>query len=268
MSMQIARDEESGPVRRKGARAAAIADDEEGLPAEPSYTAADMRPGYLLIPEFSRIGGIKFEKLDGDSKPRRVVKDDPKLEKMSSKIINTANAKITERFAHVPWGYFCEEHEVEEAHDLLRECKKGAAFTNNFAREHNSDRRVRIDLFAVEWDHQDDHFRVRLGEMIARKLIELRKIYTSRNMGAFRVEMDRVRNMEKCLIGEQHKLVLDALTSTIQQRKTMVAMYGDKQPRDWIDPRTGNLKAGIKLDFSPIDKAIKHFCPSWKPPVE
>jgi hypothetical protein len=28
---------------------------------------------------------------------------------------------------------------------------------------------------------------------------------------------------------------------------------------------TGNLKGSIKLDFGPIDRAIKYFCPSWKP---
>src|SRR5688572_4981288 len=32
-----------------------------------NYTPADLRPGFLMIPEFSRPGGIKFEKLDPGS---------------------------------------------------------------------------------------------------------------------------------------------------------------------------------------------------------
>lgn len=267
--MQVARDEEA-QVKRKGRSAAVVVDDDEDeqQSAEPVYTPANLRPGCLLLPEFSRPGGISFEKGPGDVKPKRVIKDSPKLEKMSSKVVNRAYAKFVEQFAQLHIGFFCEEGDVEKIPELLREIQKGARYTNEYAKEHGSDRRVRIDAFTIPWDHTSPKWRARLGELTAKKLMSLRKVYTTRNMGDFRVQIDKVRHMEKPLLGEQSRVVLEALNATVQQRKIMIALFGEKQPRDWIDPATGNLRANIRLDFGPIDKAIKMFCPSWKPPAD
>lgn len=233
------------------------------------YTAANLRPGMLLLHEFSRPGGIKYES-DGtgnNKRSRRIVTDSPVLEKLSTKIVNAAYAKFVARFAHTPWGFFCTPDEVEEAHALLDECRMASFFANQYAEEQGSDRRLRVDVFPMPWDHNSPRFQVRIGELIATKLMELREVYSKNDMKTYRVRMDKCRNMDRLVIGEQSKLVRAALLATEQQRKVMVAIYGDRRPPvDWVDPRTGKIKAEIQLDFKPIDSAIQHFCPSWVPP--
>ena len=100
--------------------------------------------------------------------------------------------------------------------------------------------------------------------MIALKLMSLRDIYTSSRMWAYRVRLDRMRFMERLVVGEQSDLIRKAIASAEEQRPVMVAIYGDKCPSEWKDP-SGRLKDGIKLDFGPIEEAIKYFCPSWMP---
>lgn len=234
------------------------------------YTAAQLRPGMLLLHEFSRPGGIKYES-DGtgvNKRSRRIVTDSATLEKLATKIVNAAYAKYVARFAHTPWGFFCTQDEVEEAQELLAECRLASFFANQYAKEQGSDRRLRVDVFPMAWDHNSRRFQVRIGELIASKLLELREVYSQNDMKTYRVRMDKCRNMDRLVIGDQSKLVRAALLATEQQRKVMVAIYGDKRPPlDWIDPRTGRLKEEIQLDFKPIDTAIRHFYPSWTPPI-
>lgn len=235
-------------------------------PLNAEYAEADLRPGMLLLIEFSRPGGVKYQREEGARRNQRVVIDNEALEKISSKVVNTAYAKLVARFAHTPWGFFCEkEDDIEEAYAMLADCRLGAFLANRYAEEIESPRRVRIEFVDIKWDHKKSTFRKRVGEMIANKLIDLRAVYTSARMWEYRVKMDRVRNMEKLVIGAQHEAVAKALASTEAQRKTMVAIYGDKVPRNMLDTE-GNLKANVKLNFSPIDRAISAFYPAWDPP--
>lgn len=235
-------------------------------PLNAKYEDAELRPGLLLLIEFSRPGGVKYQREEGARRNQRVVTDNPALEKMSSKVVNTAYAKLVARFAHTPWGFFCEKDaDAEEAFELLTDCRAGAMLANLYAEEINSPRRVRIDIYDIPWNHKKPAFRQRVGEMIAHKLIDLRGVYTSSRMWEYRVKMDRVRNMERLVLGAQHELVAKALAATETQRKTMVAIYGDKVPRSMLDA-DGNLKTSVKLNFGPIDRAISAFYPDWDPP--
>lgn len=252
------------------------------------YTPADLRPGKLLLVEFSRPSGTKSldtgigdegaaeaedaelqAMLNDEAKQRRkeILK---KIERMTLKVVNMGYAKMIARFAHCsPWGFFCQDHEVTDVYKILEEVQQCAFFVNKWAIEMKSPRRVRIDVYPLSWDPTDRRFRERVGEMIAEKLIELREAYTCKIMWNYRVRYDKARNIEKLLKpGPQADIVREALNATKAQRKIMIAIYGDKCPIDWTDPHTGRLKKEIKLDFTSIDKAIRYFYPSWEPPAQ
>lgn len=253
---------------------AALKHTTKDVPAEDAveYTPADLRPGYLVLPEFSRPGGIKYVRDEnsapGSRREKRVVTDNPFLEKTTTKIVNAAYAALLNRFAYTPFGFFCEPHERDEADSLLKDVRSSANFVNKLAKEQKSNRRVEIAIFPIRWDETDMRFRNRIGRLIGSRLIELRDVYTSKDMNAYRWRMERVRSMDRLVVGEQSEYVMNAIKSTEQQRKVMVAIYGDKCPINWVDPQTNNIYAHIRLDFEPIDRAIKMFVPGYNPPPE
>src|SRR5688572_5118638 len=117
MSMQVARDEETtGPVKRSKRAKVPEADDDDV--EQPSlYVPANMRPGLLLLPEFSKVGP----------------KDNRRVEKMAGKIVNMAYALMNEEFTHTPWGFFCEPDRLDTVHLLLKAPRKGAKYANDYA---------------------------------------------------------------------------------------------------------------------------------------
>ncbi len=250
------------------------------LPPPVAFRLADLRPGKLLLLEFSRPGGSTkddpeyADEASDDETPKKKRKKLPankamaQIEQWSLKVVNNGYARLISHFAHVdPWGFFCLDEEVSSVEKVLKEIRQAAAFVNKLAIERNSPRRVRIDFYPITWDHTDPLFRQRVGEMIAERLIDLREAYTSKLMWTFRVRFDKAKNIHRLVVGQQVKLIQDALESTKAQRKIMVALYGDKCPIDWTDPNTGELREDIRLDFTAIDRAIHHFCPSWEPPT-
>ncbi len=266
-------------MKAGAATSAAVTPDTFKADSPSVYTLADLRPGKLLLLEFSRPGGSKSEEEDSDdfeasgkkNKKKKEIDGDKSvktIERMTLKIVNHAYAKLVVLFPHTPFGIFCEEQHVPRAYEALKEVQQAAAMTNRIAEESGVARRVRIDIYPITLDHNDPKFRKRLGEMIAEKLIELREAYTSKLMWAYRVRYDRARNLEMLVTGRQAELIHDALESTRAQRKVMVAIYGDKCPVEWTDVSTGELKEDIRLDFTAIDRAIKHFCPTWVAPEE
>jgi hypothetical protein len=252
---------------------------EADLPEPPpeSYTPADLRPGKLLLLEFSRPGGSTKEDDEADldlddgkkKKKRKKMPTSPplaRIEKMTTKIVNMAYAKMLAHFAWTPWGLFVTDSEVESAFDVLEPLRQCAVFTNRFAIQMKSPRRVRLDMWPIKWDHNDPRYRLRMGEAIAERLIELREAYTSKIMWTYRVRMDKCKHLGRLVTDAQAEVIRHALQATAAQRKVMIAIYGDKCPLDWTDPRTGRLKDSIRLDFTEIDRAIRYFCPSWRPP--
>jgi hypothetical protein len=246
------------------------------------YTPADLRPGSLLLLEFSRPGiGSKRKRRKGEPDEEdlalrglspEAVKDYKKMlqtiDQMTLKVVNMGYQKMLQHFAHVPWGFFCQDDEIEKAYEALQDVRDCVRFTNGWAREQNSPRRVRIDIYPLAWNHTDLLFRYRVGEEIATNLLELRAAYTSKIMWNYRVRFQKAKNIPKLLIaGEQADIVQAALESTKEQRKIMIAIYGDKCPNEWLDARTGNYKDHVRLDYTAIDRAIKHFLPSWEPPT-
>lgn len=233
------------------------------------FTPADLRPGKLLLLEFSRPGGSKEDEqsidLIQDVRDREKAKKiRTKIEKNTQKLVNIAYSKMLSHFAHVPWGFFCEDHEVPEIAKVLKQVQEASIVMNRFAIEMKSPRRVRIEVFPVRWDHEDVRIRQRVGEMVAQELLDLRNAYTSSIMWKYRVRIERAQNIDRFLQpGEQADLVRAAIQSTKAQRKVMIAIYGQKCPSNWEDPLTGAVK--VKLDFTEIDRAIRCFYPAWEP---
>jgi hypothetical protein len=239
------------------------------------YMPADLQPGMILQTMFSRPGGAKYvtdkkaARTGRKKRKKRVVTDAQILEKMSNQVVNTAHAKLSQHFAHTPFGFFCPTAEdYVKASKLLQKCRQGANLTNYIAYLRGSERRVKIEIFPYWWDHTMPLYRNCMSEMIVTKLINLRKVYTSDRMWEFRVRMDAVRHMEKLVGPEQGAAIVEAVQASEAQRKIMVAIYGDKIPREFMDPVTGDLQPHVRLDYTPIDKAIRVFYPEWTPPTD
>jgi hypothetical protein len=187
--------------------------------------------------------------------------------KMTQKVVNMGYGKMLTRYAHCPpWGFFCEDHQVSELFKVLEEVQQCAFFVNKWAIEMKSPRRVRIDAYPIKWDPEDEQVRRRVGEGIAEKLIELRQAYTAKIMWHYRTRFEKARNSEKILLpGPQIDVIREALAASKEQRKYMIAIHGARYSEKYIDPFTHLVKKDVKLDYGPIDKAIRYFAPGWQP---
>ncbi len=227
------------------------------------YVPGDLRPGMLLLTEFSRPGAGKKFKDPRLTTPSAL--NDEFFKKHSAKVVSTAHAVMARNYTHTPWGWFSEPSKVSLADEILRQCRETATVLNYLAKENHNPRRVRIDVYPLPWDVNDEKFRLRMGQWIAEKLMHVRLLYTSERMWKYRVRMDAVRHLEKLVVGKQHDVVAAALAATAEQRRVMVALYGDKIPAEWIDPESQDVRKHIKLDTTAVDTAIRHFLPIWEP---
>lgn len=243
-------------------------EDPDFLPGAPvfhpdDFTPADLRQGVLLLTEFSRPSGRPNGKKRG--KKRKVPRQHKDIETNSAKLVNVAHAIMAKHFTHTPWGWFCTDDQIGQAEELLSNARATAYVLNNVAYESHCPRRVRIDVYPIEWNTKDPKFRQRIGQMVAEKLIGLRMLYSPHQMWRYRVCMDGIRFLEKIVVGKQHDLVKEGIAATVKQRKTMVKMFGERVSLKVIDPRTQNLRKSVRLDPTAIDAAIRRFLPSWDP---
>lgn len=242
----------------------------QAAPVRESFTPAVLRPGELLLIEFSRPGGSKqhiraIEAIDDPLTKRQAKEIHKQIETGTQKLVNIAYAKMLKEVAHTPWGFFCTEGDLPKVSSALKEVQETAWVMNRFAVEMKHPRRVRIEYYPLKWDHTDVLFRRRIGELIAQKLLDLRNTYTASIMWKYRVRLARAQNLDRLLMpGDQASMVRDAIHSARSQRKVMVAIYGERYTDEYVDA-SGRIKDGVKLDFTAIDRAIQYFCPAWDP---
>lgn len=245
------------------------------------YTPAELRPGQLLLIEFSRFRdpsyytdeSLEFDEEDSNKKKRRkrpMTDVDNFAEHWGHRIVNLAYVKLGKKFAPTPWGYFCEEDQFDSVYKVLRKVRKMAQKVNQAVIMQKNSRRLRIEAYPIRLDPDNMMFRKRVGEFIANRLIELRNSYTTKTMWTFRKAYGKARFLDHLVLpgSEQAKLIRKALVATAAQRDVMIAIHGEKVPNAFYNPGTGGLREEIQLDFTDIDRAIKLFRPLWTSPSD
>lgn len=231
------------------------------LPQGLAPGSALLRPGKMIILETASVGGVRYEGQNretlGSTQVISMAKrmDDPKLEKMVSKIKNTAYAIVRKHAVHLDLGcWFADTQALSTIDEELNaECRPSAHIANEIARSIASPRQTRCEIWPLNFDHKDPKLSLRLGQMIHARLLAVRDSYLSKEPDTYRVAKDRCKNLDQLVQGYQSDAIRLALLSAEEQRPIMIANYGGVQyPAEWQG-------AIPDFDFGPIDKALGLF---------
>ena len=224
--------------------------------------AAELNTGHAVLLEVTSRGGIQYEpaevELKGTIKMKTQVQtvDDLELDRWVTQTRNAALNLVRKYAVHIEIGlWFATETAYEKIDHDLEVYRNEAMAINARARHIGSDRETRCEIWSFGWDPNDTKLALRMGQLIHSRMTSLKEAYTDKRKERYRVEKDRCRNLETLVLGEQSRLIRDAIHSADSQREIMIAHYGGVNfPTEW----------GSKIppfDYHPIDTVIRYFAP-------
>jgi hypothetical protein len=220
--------------------------------ARPPTHLMPLRPGFLVVTEFSARGGVKFvstgkrRATDGSSKTSTKFVDNPQLEKLTRAIMNGCYGHMQAHCAATPLGFITDADGLQAVTEALREPVVAAQqFNTHVAPKYDSDRRITVDFFPVPLNTKDERWALRLQRLIRERLVDLKVAMKTAHRDTVKMHFDRSRNIERITTGVHYDKVKAALDSMRDQRHLLSAA-----PPEKIDL--------AKFDFRKIDAAISY----------
>jgi len=106
-----------------------------------------LNPGNLIITEFSKFGGVKYERSDS-AEPTKVI-DNQSLYEISNRIISDCHYIMETSTAKTPIGWYATDEGLIAAIERIAGKQEEAALLNKIAEKQGSERRVIIKLYPV-----------------------------------------------------------------------------------------------------------------------
>ena len=195
--------------------------------------SAELNTGRAVLLEVTSRGGIIYEpaavELKGTIRMKTQVQtvDNLELDRWVTQTRNAALNLVRKHAVHIEIGlWFATETAYEKIDHELEICRNEAMAINARARHIGSDRETRCEIWSFGWDPSDTKLALRMGQLIHSRMTSLKESYTDKRKERYRVEKDRCKNLETLVIGEQSRLIHDALRSADSQREIMVMNYG------------------------------------------
>jgi Ni,Fe-hydrogenase I large subunit len=233
-------------------------------PRRPSPNAAPpeirIRPGWMIIPEFTAAGGVSREILDRDEeevgpgleierKTRETV-DNVELLRESRSIVNACYHILDKYASQTHAGYFADEHQLAQIEEALKEQREAARMFNDIAYRAGCARRVTVDIMPCKLDLDFPATVVRIARMVRERITALRDALKAGNRKAFESAIDRCHNLHHMAVGIQSESIKLALDHAKEQKSLLL-----EHMRDGDDP----AMAAKKLDLEPLDACINLF---------
>jgi hypothetical protein len=158
------------------------------------------REGYVLVLEFSNVGGVQF-RLEGaaNGNMRQLKKvDDPTLEKSARNIINSAYHIARKYSADVPpFGYWAAAEVLAKIDEELVPIRDKAERFNVQARKRGSRRELRVNYYLTRmWGHPSHD---RVVRDMAQNMRRVRDVLVRGDLHKLKAELRTLYNVEKML---------------------------------------------------------------------
>lgn len=213
--------------------------------------------GYFLVPEFSATGGVKYKTLDTQEErdgetlkaewSTRKEVDHVGLLTLSRKIINSAY-NTAERWAtNTPIGYFCDAANYPKLEEEFAQLRTEAESFNRLAQSLGSARRVRISLYPIRIQEDDESAAKRLAETVRERMQDLFDALRAGDSSAYGAAMKKAKNLHKLARGIQADSILLGMEAARAARK---------QLGEGVSAGREAAAVGAELDLNAIDSAI------------
>lgn len=232
--------------------------------------AIDIVPGFIVICEFSALGGVSYERKDYQesregvklqaefSTEKRV--DNVDLVALSRRIIARANYLMESNCAHTPIGWFATDEMWRKLNADMQEMREAADVFNQTAKMAGSRRRVVIEIYPIQLNPQGGTQAQESIELIARRLAKTIRDRLTDVRDALRAGDIKLFDaaMEKCAN-------LDKLTTGVLRDSVSIAIDGAKVAKTALrealreNPGIASSVVGASLDVESIDAAIGMF---------
>lgn len=186
-------------------------------------TKVQMMKGHIVLPEFSKSGGVHTESTrtskkdinDGagiQSKHRLTKTVDDVARVKEAEAITTRSYYLTDRHCvRTPLGYWVEDAALPGYMTAMEEVFQASAIYNTRARAAGSDCRVVARVITVKLDVTHEEAAERLAQHILERLAELVSALRMGDRKAFESSWERCHNLEKLAVGIQREAIQQAL---------------------------------------------------------
>jgi uncharacterized protein YbjT (DUF2867 family) len=229
--------------------------------------------GFFYITEFSATGGVKYarigdvdvverddESLTAKYKTRKDV-DHIGLLKWSRKIVNSAYGVMERHASSTPVGYWIAKDKADLMLSELAQVRAEAESLNNHARSVGSERRCRIDVFALEAGQDSlEAVAVRLAQTVRERLDRLRTDLQAGDLNAYATSWKLAKNLPRLATGIQAESIVLALEAAREKRAELAEAIRAIPESARTDAKLTEL--GSKLDVDAINAAIHLFTDS------
>lgn len=221
----------------------------------------DLRPGFLVVPEFSAKGGVSYQRQDlgaaavgekgeqAEFKTTRII-DDVELHKESKTIVAAAYYALDKFAASTPIGHWADQAMLDALRRELEPTQRAAEIFNELARSSGSAQRVTMQVFAIELRVDNREVAERIASSVGERLAELRGALAAGDAKLAEGALDRCKNVWQLATGIQADAARIAVAEARQRRRDLM-----KAIRAGGDP----LAEGAKLDLGALDSAISLF---------
>ena len=220
----------------------------------------NIRPGYLLVIEFSATGGTTYSRettFEQAAGPGMVAEfsttkkvDHVELARQSRALINKAYHVLDKHAINTPLGYWCTEASLSGIEEAIKPIQAEAALFNRNARSLGSKRAVEISLFPMMLREDNERAIKRISRDVRERLQEMRDSLHSGDRAAFERAWDGAKNLDLMATGIQADSLRMALDHAKGQKTQMLDALRHGFAQEAIAPL---------LDLEPIDAAISLF---------
>lgn len=206
-----------------------------GRIARPAPKALELGAGRIIIPEYSRTGGIHTE-----SQPRgrkeinegaglqakyamtKTVDDVWRL-KQATRLLTRAYYVTDRHCATTPLGYWISEDSLPRFQDEMAVLQAAIDEFNADSIHAGSDIRMVVEYYPIELPLNFEAAAQRLARHVRERLSALVLHLRTGARNDFELEMERCRNLDKLATGIQREAIEQALECAREQKKVMLA---------------------------------------------
>ncbi len=247
--------------------------------AAKKFKALEIKPGFIVLTEFSKKGGVRFEREEirqeaykkvGEEREWKSVKrvDNVEVFNGSRSLVSSAYYAMDRGAAITPLGYYVAEAELPALLDKVREVQAEVAKFNADAAAAKSERRVTVEVYPLEVKLDNAAVVGRIARSVRERLAALLDALREGNRQDFETAWENCRNLEHLATGMQRSSIEFGLEAAKAAKALLLeelreqAEKAGKKPKDLsADDRAAAARRVPASEIEALEAAIDVFTP-------